>query len=81
MNYVYTSSGKVAGYIENKVINFDDIPYAKPPVGELRWKAPRDLFTPNNIIEPKDNNLHSRTFFNGEELQERILQEKRIVYI
>ena len=57
VDYVYTSSGKVAGYIENKVINFDDIPYAKPPVGELRWKAPRDLLTPTNIIEPKDNNF------------------------
>jgi para-nitrobenzyl esterase len=56
VEYIYTSTGKITGYIENKVIKFDDIPYAKPPVGELRWKAPRELLTPNNIIEPKENN-------------------------
>ena len=43
MRYVSTSSGKVQGYLENKVINYDDIPYAKPPVGDLRWKAPREI--------------------------------------
>ena len=31
--YVSTSSGKVQGYLKNKVINYDDIPYAKPPIG------------------------------------------------
>ena len=41
--YVITSSGKVKGYLENKVINYDDIPYAMPPVGDLRWKAPREI--------------------------------------
>ena len=56
-DYISTSSGKVAGYIENKVINFDDIPYAKPPVGSLRWKAPQKLVNPNSIIQKKDNNF------------------------
>jgi para-nitrobenzyl esterase len=41
--YVTTSSGKVKGYLNNKVINYDDIPYAQPPVGDLRWKAPREF--------------------------------------
>ena len=28
-DYVSTSSGKVQGYLKNKVINYDDIPYAQ----------------------------------------------------
>ena len=56
-DYVSTSSGKVQGYLENKVINYDDIPYAKPPIGNLRWKAPREILDANLIIEKKDNNF------------------------
>ena len=56
-NFISTTSGKVKGYIDNKVINYDDIPYAKPPVGNLRWKAPKDLSSPENIIEQRDNNF------------------------
>jgi para-nitrobenzyl esterase len=56
-NFISTTSGKVQGYVDNKVVNYDDIPYAKPPVGNLRWKAPRDLSSPENIIEQRDNNF------------------------
>ena len=56
-DFIQTSSGKVKGYLDNKVINYDDIPYAKPPVGNLRWKAPRELSDPDNIIENKENNF------------------------
>jgi len=56
-DFIQTSSGKVKGYFDNKVINYDDIPYAKPPVGNLRWKAPRELSDPDNIIENKENNF------------------------
>ena len=55
--YVSTSSGKVQGYLENKVINYDDIPYAKPPIGDLRWKAPREVSNTDLIIEKKVNNF------------------------
>jgi len=55
--YISTSSGKVQGYLENKVINYDDIPYAQPPVGKLRWKAPREVLDNNAIIKRKDNNF------------------------
>ena len=56
-DFVSTSSGKVQGYLENKVINYDDIPYAKPPVGDLRWKAPREILDSKKVIEKKDNNF------------------------
>ena len=56
-DFVSTSSGKVQGYLENKVINYDDIPYAKPPVGDLRWKAPREILDSERVIENKDNNF------------------------
>ena len=55
--YVSTSSGKVQGYLENKVINYDDIPYAEPPIGHLRWKAPREILDSDGIIQNKDNNF------------------------
>ena len=54
-NFIKTSSGSIQGYVKNKVINFDDIPYAIPPVGFLRWKAPRELIA-DNIIYKKDGN-------------------------
>ena len=59
-NYVVkTSSGITEGYLSNKVINWDDIPYAKPPINELRWKAPRnlDVSQENVLLIPKDNNF------------------------
>ena len=56
-DYVSTSSGKVQGYLENKVINYDDIPYAKPPIGDLRWKAPREILNIDGVIKNQDNNF------------------------
>ena len=55
-NFIKTSSGSVNGYLQNKVVNYDDIPYAIPPVGSLRWKAPRELNTPDQIIKTKEGN-------------------------
>ncbi|HEX7158793.1 MAG TPA: carboxylesterase family protein, partial [Edaphobacter sp.] len=38
---VKTESGDVQGIIQDGVISFKGIPFAAPPVGELRWKAPQ----------------------------------------
>jgi para-nitrobenzyl esterase len=53
---VETSSGIVEGYKKGRVIYWDDIPYAKPPIGQLRWKAPQTFDNSKNIILPKENN-------------------------
>ena len=54
---ILTSSGISEGKLKNRVIYWDDIPYAQPPIGDLRWKAPRKLIESNSIIEPKDDNF------------------------
>ena len=78
-NVVKTSSGIVYGEIRNGVLAWDDIPYALPPIKDLRWKAPRRIKSAENfIIEPKKNNFcvqqpsglggtNGKDFFSGTE--------------
>ena len=54
---VESTSGVIDGYQENNVINWDDIPYAQAPVGNLRWKSPRKLDNPSQTIISKENNF------------------------
>ncbi len=54
--YIQTSSGKVSFKYKNKVKIWEDIPFAQPPLNQLRWKAPKDLINKNQIIKSKDNN-------------------------
>ena len=55
---IKTSSGITEGDIQKRVVSWDDIPYAQAPVGELRWKAPRELKNSTNTkIEPKEDNF------------------------
>ncbi len=53
---ISTSSGDVSGSNKNRVILWEDIPYAQPPIGTLRWKAPREITFPGTI-KPIDNNF------------------------
>jgi para-nitrobenzyl esterase len=39
---VHTTQGRVVGVSNGKVDHFLGIPYAAPPVGDLRWKAPAE---------------------------------------
>jgi len=36
-----TEAGPVQGYIEDNIYQYLSIPYAAPPVGDMRWKKPR----------------------------------------
>ena len=53
---ISTSSGVAQGTLKQNVISWEDIPYAIPPEGDLRWKAPRPLIAPNLVIQPQDGN-------------------------
>ncbi len=48
---VTTASGPVQGKDGDNVRSFLGIPYAAPPVGDLRWKAP---VAPEPWVEPRD---------------------------
>ena len=50
---VTTSSGIASGIKNHGVISWNNIPYAKPPVKELRWKAPRDFKSDSLIQDSK----------------------------
>ena len=54
---ISTTSGISIGFYANGVTNWDDIPYAQAPIGDLRWKAPREILEENKLIEPKVNNF------------------------
>ncbi len=42
-NIVQTSKGRISGLTKDGYTAYLGIPYAKPPVGELRWKAPQQM--------------------------------------
>jgi para-nitrobenzyl esterase len=45
---IKTTSGKLQGLsVSNTTNAYLGIPYAEPPVGQLRYQAPRELNTPN----------------------------------
>lgn len=54
---ITTSSGTITGFKMDKVMNWHDIPYAKPPIGDLRWKAPQLIFKSNKKIIAKEGNF------------------------
>ena len=53
---INTSSGVSQGTLNKNVVTWEDIPYAIPPEGHLRWKAPRALISPESNIQPQDGN-------------------------
>ncbi len=55
---INTSTGVVQGQINSRLENvvvWSDIPFAQPPVGDLRWRAPRTLVAPEQFIVPKES--------------------------
>jgi para-nitrobenzyl esterase len=48
---VKIDSGEIEGVVANNVAAFKGIPFAAPPVGDLRWRAPRPV-TPWTTVRP-----------------------------
>lgn len=50
---VTISSGKVRGYQRNGMVEYLGIPYAQPPVGELRFKRARPVQPWDGVFDAK----------------------------
>src|SRR6267378_7934923 len=50
---VETKEGPVQGFVSNGVTAFLGIPYAEPPVGNLRWQPPKDPAPWTNVRRPR----------------------------
>ena len=53
---VSTENGKVEGFLneDQSVRKYFGIPFAQPPVGDLRWKAPQDAKNWNDTLATKE---------------------------
>lgn len=51
---VQIDSGKVRGVAEGDVISFKGIPYAAPPVGDLRWRVPQPVQSWSDVLEANE---------------------------
>ena len=51
---VETVQGKVKGYSSGNIDIYKGIPFAQPPIGELRWKAPQPVLPWEGIKECTD---------------------------
>ncbi len=66
--FISTNSGMVPTQKIKGVLLWEDIPYALPPVDDLRWKAPRSFIDRESKILPKDYNFCHQEI--GGEIQE-----------
>jgi len=61
---VQTANGKVLGVLtpDQKVIAYKGIPYAQPPVEELRWKPPMPINRWKGVLNARDFGSHCIQF-------------------
>ena len=50
---VRTDAGQVSGKANSEIDSFLGIPFAQPPVGQLRWRAPQPV-TPWQGVRPAE---------------------------
>ena len=79
---VDTTSGKSLGYKKGGVIVWEDVPYAIPPIGNLRWKAPRPVVSSQKIL-PKENNfcIQKPSNLGGAEGEGKIVGSEDCLYL
>src|SRR5512143_2119463 len=73
---VETRRGKLRGLRQDGALSFRGIPFAQPPVGDLRWRAPRpplpwdevrDATAPGNAAQrPAGSMSRKFAFFGGD---------------
>ena len=56
-DFIQTTSGKVLSQRAEGILYWEDIPFALPPTGNLRWKAPVAFVAEDFHINPKENNF------------------------
>jgi para-nitrobenzyl esterase len=61
---VVTASGEIIGLTEGENRVFRGIPYAKPPVGDLRWRPPQSFVAPERRL-PVVVYIHGGAFRSG----------------
>src|SRR5690242_16323123 len=50
---VTTKSGKIQGHMENGLVKYLGIPFAEPPIGELRFKRARPITPWDGVLVAK----------------------------
>src|SRR5271166_3481683 len=48
---VSTSSGRFLGQVEGSITSYLGIPYAEPPVGALRFRAPQPVRPTSDVVD------------------------------
>ena len=83
ITYIQTSSGKSLGAIDRGVISWEDIPYAKPPVGDLRWKAPQSFEDYDYIIRTLEDNfcIQQSSNYGGAPSDKKIVGTEDCLYL
>lgn len=77
MKTVETKNGMIEGIQENGYAIFKGVPFAKPPVGELRWRAPQPLekwsgvfkadhFQNKSMQEDRQDPFYGKEFYSGD---------------
>ena len=73
-NIVTIDDGTIEGTIENGIKAFKGIPFAAPPVGDLRWKAPQP-------VEPWEGVLKANKFAPGSVQNQNLEQSEDCLYL